>query len=51
MAGNKDLLDASDYIDEVTKLPEAVDFKGALGAIKKFSHTLFEVRGFKVTNC
>ena len=47
MAVNKEFSDASDYIQEVTKLPECIDFKAALAAIKKYHSTIFEVGGYK----
>ena len=50
MAGTSDVVEASGYIDEVTKLPESIDFKGALAAIKKLRYTLFEVCGSKIDN-
>ena len=50
MAGTSNVVKASAYIDEVTKLPETIDFKGALATIKKFSYTYFEVCGSKIEN-
>ena len=46
MAEDNSFSDADDYIREVDKFPEKIDFARSLQCVEFYHKTLFEVRGF-----
>ena len=46
MAEDNSFLDADDYIRDVDKFPEKIDYARSLQSVEFYRKTLFEVRGF-----